>query len=334
MSLAELMGCVLLGALLIYAVLGGADFGGGVWDLFASGPRAAQQRKLIEKALAPVWEANHVWLILAVVLLFGCFPVAFSVITTALHVPLSLMLLGIVLRGSAFTIRQYDTTQGITHLKWGRVFAISSVITPLFLGIIVGALSAGEIRVENDIPVTGFFAPWFNLFSGMVGLFTLALFSFLAAVFLIHETDDVLLQNDFRKRALYAAIAVGVFALATGWSARGESLHEFRGRLLGSWWSILLQITTAATALGVFFSLWKRHFRMARILAAAQVCLIISGWAFAQFPYLIAPDVRLEAAAAPAQVLRITFLILGLGLFVLVPSLFWLFRIFKFTSKK
>src|SRR5581483_1598761 len=126
MSAASLIAAVMLAALVLYALLAGADFGGGVWDLLAFGPRAKQQRALIEHALAPVWEANHVWLILIVVLLFTAFPAAFAALMTGLHTPLMLMLLGIVLRGSAFVFRQYGAGSERASLMWGRVFAVAS----------------------------------------------------------------------------------------------------------------------------------------------------------------------------------------------------------------
>src|SRR5690606_31260418 len=129
---------VILVALVVYAILGGADFGGGLWDLLASGPRARRQRELITEAIAPVWEANHVWLIVVIVLLFTCFPLAFSVISIALHVPLALMLLGIVMRAAAFVFRHYDVAGDPVQRRWGQIFAWSSIITPLFLGICVG----------------------------------------------------------------------------------------------------------------------------------------------------------------------------------------------------
>ena len=138
-------------ALILYTLTAGADFGGGVWDLLARGPRAADQRRVIAEAIAPIWEANHVWLILVVVLLFVCFPAAFAAISTALHIPLTLMLVGVVLRGSAFTFRAYDPKPGAGARRWSQVFAIASLITPITLGVTLGAVSGG---FERD-PVSG-----------------------------------------------------------------------------------------------------------------------------------------------------------------------------------
>src|SRR3989441_6006510 len=168
MSLAELVAGIIVVALNAYAVLGGADFGGGVWALLASGPRRERQRHLIAEAIGPVWEANHVWLILAIVLLFTCFPPAFARLGTLLHIPLSLVLIGIVLRGSAFTFWRYGGPGDETQRYWGVVFAIASLITPLLLGTTVGAIASGALGDEGRGQGAGFYriyvAPWLTPF--------------------------------------------------------------------------------------------------------------------------------------------------------------------------
>src|SRR5439155_2863496 len=149
MTLPDLLAGTIFLALNAYAVLGGADFGGGVWDLLAFGPRKERQRELIAEAIGPVWEANHVWLILAIVLLFTCFPPAFARLGTLLHIPLSLVLIGIVLRGSAFTFWRYGGSGGshadLAQRRWGVVFAVASLITPLLLGTTAGAIASGGL---------------------------------------------------------------------------------------------------------------------------------------------------------------------------------------------
>ena len=171
-------GVVLVG-LIVYSLTGGADFGGGVWDLFALGRRAQLQREAVAKAIGPIWEANHVWLIVVIVLLWTCFPKVFATIGIALHVPLTLTLIGIVLRGSAFVFRHYDKQDARSQLRWSLVFAIASVITPITFGMSVGALSSGTLPID---PVTGmvqtdFFSSWAAPFPVVVGLYTLALFA-------------------------------------------------------------------------------------------------------------------------------------------------------------
>jgi cytochrome bd ubiquinol oxidase subunit II len=317
---------LLFAALVLYAVLGGADYGGGVWDLLASGPRAREQRRLIETAIGPVWEANHVWLIFMIVLLFTAFPSAFAALSTALHIPLTLMLLGIVLRGTSFTFRHYDR-QDVQH-RWGRLFAISSVFTPVMLGICIGAISTGGIRVQNGVVTSGFLRPWLELFPFAVGLFAVALFAFLAAVYLTIEAEDQYLREDFRRRALGAAGAVGVLALAV-YLLSHEAAPLVRAGLTQRPWSWPLQIVTGVFAVGAIGALWRRLFHLARVLAVGQVALILTGWALAQYPFLVPPDISIMQAAAPQSVIRPVLGGTAIGLLILVPSFLYLLRVFK-----
>jgi cytochrome d ubiquinol oxidase subunit II len=320
----DVLATVMLVSLIAYCVLGGADFGGGVWDLLATGPRSERQRRLVDDAIAPVWEANHVWLILIVVLLFTGFPRAFAAATIALHVPLLLMLLGIVLRGSAWAFRRYGG-----RARWGRIFAVASATTPIFLGISLGAVTSGALRAGPDgAPELGFFRPWLAPFPLAVGAFTLVLFAYLAAVYLAVEAPDAALQDDFRARAILSAIVVGGCALGVGLLAPPGARH-FRDALLTSPWSWPLQIATGAAALGALWALYSRRLRTARVLAIAQVAAIVGGWGAAQRPYLIAPDLTLAAAAAPEETLRLLLIALAAGSVLLFPSLWWLFRVFK-----
>ena len=224
MTLADALAGITFVALNGYALLGGADFGGGVWDLLARGPRKARQRELIAAAIGPVWEANHVWLILALVLLFTCFPPAFARLGTLLHIPLSLVLIGIVLRGSAFTFWRYggagDGGDGDeTQRHWGVVFAVASLITPLLLGTAAGAIAAGALgrgeaaREAGAGFVAVYVAPWLTPFTVTIGVFALVAFAFLAAVYLTLEARERDLQEDFRRRALGAGAALFAVAL-------------------------------------------------------------------------------------------------------------------------
>lgn len=324
-----LVAAVMMAALVLYALLGGADFGGGVWDLLASGPRKAAQRALIERVIGPIWEANHVWLILAVVLLFCGFPAAFAAISVALHVPLTVFLLGVVFRGSAFTFRHYDNRSDTAQKRWGVLFSVASVLAPVLLGVIVGAVASGQIRLENGIVVSGFFAPWLALFPLCVGLFTLALFAFLAAVYLTHEAAaDPPLAEDFRRRALAAGVVVALLALVT-FAASYEGAPRVHAGLTERPFTWPLHAGTAACALLAFHTLWTRRFRLARVAAAGQVALILLGWAASQYPYVLVPDLTLESAAGNPATLRLVLWALAAGSVVLFPSLLLLFRIFQ-----
>src|SRR5436190_19498576 len=251
MSAELLLAAVLMAALLLYALGGGADFGGRVWDLLADrGARGERQRTLVAEAIGPIWEANHVWLLLVVVLLFACFPAAFAAIGISLHVPLTIVLVGIVLRGSAFAFRSHDGSDEARR-RWSRTFAIASVVTPVMLGVCVGAVASGRIRVEpaSAQVLSDPVSPWLALFPIALGMFALALFAFLAAVYLTVEARDDALREAFRARALGTAAAVGALALACLLLARGGAPRVYQG-LTARGWSGLFHAVTGLLAIG------------------------------------------------------------------------------------
>ena len=317
----------LLVALTIYVLTGGADYGGGVWDLLAGGPRANAQRALIERAIGPVWEADHVWLILVVVILFDAFPRAFAAIMIALHIPLTLMLVGIVLRGSAFSFRSYGGGRDRAQREWGRLFSIASLLTPILLGVIIGAIASGTVP-KDPRHIADFLLPWMTPFCFAVGLFALTLFAYLAAVYLTLETDDNALRDDFRARAIAAGIAVGAIAGIVLLLAQREAPRIWEGLTQRSWTWPLIWLN-AILALAALYALWNRRFLIARFCAAGHVTLILWGWAFAQFPFLLEPDVDIYSASAPPITLKILAGALGVGALVLLPSYRYLLKVFK-----
>src|SRR2546425_3585019 len=329
-TLADILAGIVFVALNAYAVLGGADFGGGVWDLIAPGPRRERQRELIAEAIGPVWEANHVWLILAIVLLFTCFPPAFARLGTLLHIPLSLVLIGIVLRGSAFTFWRYGADEEQRH--WGVVFAIASLITPFLLGTTAGTIASGALGEAGGAKGDGFYAiyvaPWLSPFPLSVGLFALITFAFLAAVYLTLEAHERELQEDFRCRALAAGLGLFLAAvMALLFSLTGAP----RGRdgLIFAAWARPLHFLTAAAAITALAALWVRRWRVARGAAPAPGSALPWGWARGPYPYILPPDLSIAGAAAPAATLRPLLGALALGAVVLLPSLYYLFRVFK-----
>lgn len=326
---AVLLAGAIVVALNAYVVLAGADFGGGVWDLFARGPRRDRQRDLIAHAIGPVWEANHVWLILVVVLLFTCFPPVFSRIAIALHIPITLILLGIVLRGSAFTFRSYGGDDVPTQRRWGRLFAAASLVTPLLLGVGVGTIAAGRVRPPSGTGfVADYISPWLSRFTASVGVLTLLLFAFLAAVYLTLEAEEGDVREDFRRRALGAGVAVFLAAMLTLALAWEEAPLVWNG-LVTAPRAIPVHLLTGASASLALWALWSRRYALARTAAVAQISLILWGWALAQFPWLLPPSLGIAEAAAPAITLKLTLGALALGAAVLFPSLFYLFRVFK-----
>src|SRR6201997_4527835 len=187
MNESVILAAIMLISLVIYSLLGGADYGAAFWDLVCSGPRKQGQRDLIAKAIQPVWETNHIWLILLVVLMFSGFAPAFSAISVALAAPVFLILLGIVLRGSSYVFRAYFTGSVRTQLYWGKIFSISSSITPLFLGTVIGAISGDAVLMDDGTSENGFVSTWLQPFPLIVGLLALPLFPYLSASYLTVE---------------------------------------------------------------------------------------------------------------------------------------------------
>jgi cytochrome d ubiquinol oxidase subunit II len=322
---ADLLGGAILVALVFYALLGGADFGGGIWDLLASGPRRAAQRELIEHAIGPIWEANHVWLILVVVVLFTAFPAAFAAVSIALFVPLVLLLLGIVFRGAAFTFRTYDErASDRVQARWGLVFSSSSVLAPVLLGVVVGALASGRLAgaVRGEDPFA-----WVAPFPLSVGLFAAALFAYLAACYLAVEGRGEL-QDDFRRRALAAGVVVFLCAALSGALSSRDAPLVFQG-LTARRWSLPFHVATGAAAIAAFALLLSRRVRAARAAAAVQVALIVVGWGASQYPYLVVPELTLASASAPRVVQVALLWALAAGAVLLFPALYVLFRVFK-----
>lgn len=306
----ELLNGLIGVSLVLYVVMGGADFGGGVWDALAHGPRRREQRALIERALGPIWEANHVWLILVVVLLFTGFPRAFAAISIAFHMPLTLLLIGIVFRGSAFTFRSSDSKNDSRQRAWGLLFSLASVISPLLLGMVAGATASGQVTVQDGMVQGGYFAPWLSPFPIAVGALSLSLCAFLAATYLTVEASDRELSDEFRRRALGAGVAVGASAL-TAFLLSAEGAPLIHQGLTARPWSWVLQSATAAAAITAFWALWRRRFRLARVAAALQASLIVVGWGASQYPYLVVPDLTVQNAAANGTTLAVMFWILA-----------------------
>ena len=334
-----LLGGVIVVALMLYVVLAGADFGGGVWDLLAFGPRRARQRQAIEHAIGPIWEANHVWLILVVVVIFTAFPAAFAALSTSLHVPLTLFLVGVVFRGSAFAFRSFTGGAGAGdpgdgrgergQHRWGWIFSLASLISPLLLGMTVGAIASGRIRVEHGLVAGGFVRPWLAPFPFAVGLYALALCAFLAATYLAVELeDDPELQWDFRLRAFAAGVAVGGCALLA-FLLSGSGAPLIRDGLTRRPWTWPLHGLTALVAIGALVALVRGRLRTARVLVVVQTVAILAGWVASQYPFLLVPDLTIWNAAAAHETRIWLLIVLAAGVPVLVPSLAVLFRVFK-----
>lgn len=330
MNAAWALAAVMVIALIAYGVLAGADFGGGVWDLFASGPRKDAQRDAIAKAIAPVWEANHVWLILVIVILFTAFPVAYASLSVGLFAPFHLVLVGITLRGAAFVFRSYGPKAKSTRVRWGAIFGAASTITPVLLGMTLGAIASGGIRISPAESVVTVGIPWLTPLAIVLGAFAITISAYLAAVFLTIETDGEL-REDFRTRALIAGtVLVALSAGAIPLLAR-DAPHLWRGLLSARALPVVGSGVVAALASGI--ALRKRAFKFARIASIAQVSFLLAGYWLAQAPYLIYPDVTIERAAAPGPTLWFVLVSLPIGAALIGPSLWFLFRVFKMQPR-
>jgi cytochrome d ubiquinol oxidase subunit II len=323
----EIFFYALLGACLIaYSVSGGADFGAGILDLFASGRSGAPRRQAIEKAIGPIWEANHVWLIFMVVILFSIFPRAFSALSIALHIPITLALIGIVLRGSAFVFRAYGMDLPRVRRRWGWVFGISSVLAPFFLGLVLGATATDEIRVNAEGVQSGFFAGWLNPFAITVGLLTVVLFSLLASVYLSAVTQGAV-RDAFKKTAFFLEAAGFAVAMACLFAANVFA-PAFFSDLVGNAGAFLLQGAAACFAGDTAYFLFRGRYGRARIAVAMQVATVVLGYGVAMDGALIRPDISVHLAGARAETFFPIAGGLALGMVLLLPSLFLLFRVF------
>lgn len=320
MRLEDYIAILLILSTVTYAVLGGADFGGGIWDALAFGPRREAQRAAIADAMGPVWEANHVWLIFMVVILFTAFPAAYAAVCTQLFVPLHFVLAGIVLRGAAFVFRAYSPrTTGraaVAARRWGIVFGASSTLTPFLLGCILGALSSGA-TVHTA---------WMQPVPLLFGAFAVALCAYLAAVYLCVETTGEL-QSDFRKCALAAGTVSGALSVGALPFLNSFAPHLVAGLITVRAAPILASGVIASLVAG--FALLRRRYHRARAATIVQTVSLLGGWALAQHPYLIYPTHTLYNVAAPAATLRFLLIATPLGMLFLIPSLWYLLRVFK-----
>jgi cytochrome d ubiquinol oxidase subunit II len=301
-------------ASLLYALFGGADFGGGVWDLLATGPRRAQQRAAITNAIGPVWEANHVWLIFVLVLLFTCFPPAFADIASGLYAPLSFALVGIVLRGAAFVFRNYAGDSRAIASTWTAVFGVASLLTPFFLGDAVGALATGRYA-------------WMSPFAIAVGFFAVGVCAQVAAVFILREIASPELLEDFRHRALRASLAVWVLgAIPVLIAAYTEpALLDALRRP----YAVSAIVAALLAGLAVMVCVRLRRDTAARVAVAVEAAAVLSGWFGAQAPYLVPGRYTYVSAAASDAMIGAFLVATAVGAIVLVPSLALLFRVFK-----
>jgi cytochrome bd ubiquinol oxidase subunit II len=301
-----------------YAVLAGADFGGGFWDLVAGGAsRGARPRALIDRAISPVWEANHVWLIFILVVLWTGFPPAFSAIFSTLFVPLALAALGIVLRGAGFALRHVAERLELKRAL-GASFAISSVLTPFFMGTVVGAIVSGRVPADGN---GDRLASWCNGMSIVVGLLFVATSAYLAATFLVvdaRRTGDAELEGYFRRRAIGAGIGAGALATIGIVVLHEDARYVYDGLTSNG---LPLVIVSALAGIAALVALVRGSAVWPRPFAVAAVVAVVWGWGVAQHPYLLPTSLKIDAAAAPHATLVALVVVLGAAVLIIGPAL-------------
>lgn len=324
MSLADAAAVILWVAVTFYAVFGGADFGGGFWDLVAGGAeRGEQPRATIQRSLTPVWEANHVWLIFCLVVLWTAFPTAFAAVMTTLYVPLTVAAFGIILRGSGFAFRK--SIEGLSGRRAaGATFAISSLLTPFFMGTVVGAIAAGNVPAEGNGDA---FSSWLQPLPLLVGAIFVVSGAYLAAVFLVGDArraGEEEMERYFERRALGAAVVAGALAVAGLFVLESEGSYVYDRLLAEGLPLVILSLLCGAAALAVLVRGGRRPLRP---LAGAAVVSVIWGWGVAQFPYLLPTSLRIDEAAAPDATLTIVLIVFGIAAVLVLPSLALLYTL-------
>jgi cytochrome bd ubiquinol oxidase subunit II len=324
-STADAVAAVLWVGVTAYAVFGGADFGAGFWSLVA-GPseQGKRARELCDWAIGPVWEANHVWLIFVLVILWTGFSTAFEAIFSTLFIPLSLAAFGIVLRGSGFAF--HKTARRLSGRSMSeRVFGISSLFTPFFMGTVVGAVASGRVPVGNAAGdrVTS----WLNPLSLVIGALFVATSAYLAAVFLVSDarraaTRD--LERYFTTRATVAAVAAGALAVAGIFALHSDARYVY-DRLTSN--ALPLVIASAVCGIAVLVLLRRRAQRGARPLAVGAVVAIVWGWGVAQHPYLLPQDLTISAGAAPNSTLTAVLIVFAAAVVFVIPSIVLLYTL-------
>ena len=310
---------VLFFGVTVYAIFGGADFGAGFWDLAAGGAeRGERPRAIVQHSIGPVWEANHVWLIFVMVVLWTGFPEAFSSITLTLFVPLSLAALGIVLRGSGFAFRK-EVFRTSSQRNFGAAFALSSVLVPCCMGAIAGAIASGRVPAGGTAGDP--WSSWINATSILGGVLAVAVCAFLAAVFMIWDAarlGDSDMVAYYRTRAMVTSVVAGFIALVGIVVLHDDARYVFDGLMSRA---LAFVIISALCGIGTLVLLARASHFGARVLAIGAVASVVIAWGVAQSPYLLPTSLEVSQAAAPDATLTTILVVFGVAAVVILPSL-------------
>ncbi len=309
---------ILFTAILMYTTFGGADFGAGFWDLVAGGTKRGERpREVIDHSIAPVWEANHVWLIFIFVLLWTCFPEAYASITLTLFVPLTLAAFGIVLRGAGFAFRK-SVLRTRDRRTFGAAFALASVLVPYCFGAVVGGIASG--RVPDGGKAGDPWDSWVNPTSVLGGVLAVCVAAYLAAFFLVsdaHRLSDEAMVDYFRRRATAAALVAGLVAMVGIFVLAKDADYLFDGLTSRA---LPLVILSAISGLAALVLLRRRARTAARIAAVGAVAGIVVAWGVAQWDYLLPTSLTVSAAAAPSGTITAVLVATALAVALIVPA--------------
>ncbi len=323
-------------SLVFYVVFAGADFGAGIYELLSLFTKNPPRKKLVERAIGPIWEANHMWLILSVVIFFMGFPEAFAEFSKILHIPLVMVLIGISLRGTAFAFRHYDPIQDDWQQRYTWLFGLSSVWTAFWQGVVVGALFGDLPSQQTDFYST-YIQPWFTPFSFTVGLFVVAVYLYLAQTFFLSETEDepiqaISIERDVWKSLTFVFIAGGLVFISA-WFNQPKFFSVFFGHPV----SIALLVITSLLLIPLIKSYRSQSFKLSRVIVAFQVAFIFLAVFIKRFPILLSFNdgsiMTYSFAAAPDATLRQLGYALAVGITVVLPFLIYLLKVFKSDYK-
>jgi cytochrome d ubiquinol oxidase subunit II len=319
-------------SILLYVVVGGADFGAGIIEMFTSERNISRTRRTLYHAIGPIWEANHMWLIIAIVILFVGFPVIYTVLSVHLHIPLVIMLLGIIARGTAFVFRHYDAIHDDMQELYNKVFVSSSFITPFFLGVITGSTISGHINSKAGTFLDAYIFSWLNWFSLTVGLFTVALCGYLASVYLIGEAVN---END-RHRFIKKAKRMNIIAVIVGAivfiAAVLDNIPLFNW-VFGDSIGIIAVIAASLSLLVMWKLIDTKLIMIPRALAGFQVTMILLAISYSHFPNFVilkgGETLSLVEHIAPQKTLSALAWALLIGSIFILPALFYLYYSFQ-----
>jgi cytochrome bd ubiquinol oxidase subunit II len=320
-------------AILLYILLGGADFGAGIIEFLTTNKNKAHTRNTMYQAIGPIWEANHMWLIIAIVVLFVGFPDIYTTVSTHLHIPLAIMLLGIIARGTAFAFRNYDAVVDNMQKVYNRIFVYSSFVTPFFLGVIAASAVSGRIDPQAKDFLSAYIFSWLNWFSIAVGFFTVAICGYLAAIFIIGETRDEASKRRFVRKAKQMNVAAVVFGALVFWSAYSEQIPLNKWLFDNPIGIIAISAATISLITLWYLLLWRGKVYIIRVLAGFQVTMILLAITIRHYPNIVILKgggyLSLMEHAGQEKTMHALGMALLLGSLFILPALFYLLYSFS-----